>query len=111
MLYYLDGTLLLPDLSNAVIDCGGVGYKLAVSTYTRQKLAGKDGQRVRLFTYMDVKEGGIDLFGFYTEEEQTVFRHLITVSGVGPKAAIAVLSALSPDRLRLAVSAGIHAPL
>lgn len=106
MLYYLDGTLLLPDLSNAVIDCGGVGYKLAVSTYTRQKLAGKDGQRVRLFTYMDVKEGGIDLFGFYTEEEQTVFRHLITVSGVGPKAAIAVLSALSPDRLRLAVSAG-----
>ena len=106
MLYYLCGSLFLPDISTAVIDCGGVGYKLTVSSYTRQKLAGKEGQNVKLYTHMDVKEDAIDLFGFYTEEEQSIFRHLITVSGVGPKAAIAILSVLSPEKLRLAVATG-----
>lgn len=106
MFYYLSGVLTLPDPSTAVIDCGGVGFKLTVSSCTLQKLAGKDGQTVKLFTHMDVKEDALELYGFYTEAEQESFRKLITVSGVGPKAAIAVLSALSPERLAQAVSAG-----
>ena len=106
MFYYLSGVLTLPEPSTAVIDCGGVGFKLTISSNTLQKLAGKEGQTVKLFTHMDVKEDAMELYGFFTESEQDSFRKLITVSGVGPKAAIAVLSALSPDRLAQAISAG-----
>lgn len=106
MFYYLSGVLTLPEPSVAVIDCGGVGFKLTISSGTLQKLAGKEGQTVKLFTHMDVKEDAMELYGFFTESEQDAFRKLITVSGVGPKAAIAVLSALSPDRLSQAISAG-----
>ncbi len=106
MFYYLEGVLHLPDPYTVVLDCGGVGYKLAVSSNTAGKLSGKEGQVVRLYTVMEVKEGAVDLFGFFTEDEQAMFHRLTAVSGVGPKAALSILSVLSPERLRDAVSAG-----
>ena len=106
MLYYLEGRLMLPAPSTAVIDCGGMGFGLTITASTLQKLAGKEGQKVKLLTYMDIKEGSVELIGFYTEEELFAFRQLITVSGVGPKAAVAILSALTPEKLAQAVANG-----
>lgn len=106
MFYYLNGILSLPEPSIAVIDCGGVGYKLTISASTLQKLAGKEGNTVRLYTHLDVKEDAMELYGFHDETEQRTFRLLITVSGVGPKAAISILSALTPQKLTVAIASG-----
>ena len=106
MFYYLEGKVFLPDLATAVIDCGGVGYRLSVSGNTRQQIAVKGGQTVRLYTYLSVREDAMELFGFYDEQELTAFTQLISVSGVGPKAAIAILSVLTPERLNHAVLTG-----
>lgn len=106
MFYYLEGKLYMPDASTAVIDCGGVGYKLTVSGTTRQQIASKQGQTVRLYTYLSVREDAMELFGFADEQEQAAFEQLIGVSGVGPKAAIAILSALTVERLQQAVLTG-----
>lgn len=106
MFYYLEGKLFLPDLATAVIDCGGVGYRLTVSGTTRSAIATKGGQTVRLYTYLSVREDAMELFGFFEEEELTAFTQLISVSGVGPKAAIAILSVLTAERLNKAVLTG-----
>ncbi len=106
MYYYISGILAYTFPGTAVIDAGGVGYKLTISTNTLQKLAGKNETPVKLFTYMGVREDAIELFGFYTEEEKQTFEMLITVSGVGPKAAMAVLSVLTPERLSAAIVNG-----
>lgn len=106
MYYYLEGKLLLPDMNTAVIDCGGVGYKLTISGTTRQEIASKQGQTVRLYTYLSVREDAMELFGFADEEEKTAYELLISVSGVGPKAAIAILSSLTVERLNKAVLTG-----
>ena len=106
MFYYLEGKLYMPDTGTAVIDCAGVGYKLSVSGTTRQQIAQKIGQTVRLYTYLSVREDAMELFGFADEEEQAAFEQLIGVSGVGPKAAIAILSALTVERLQKAVLTG-----
>ena len=103
MFYYLSGELALRDINSCVIDCSGVGYKLTVSMLTSESLASKVGQRVKLFTYLAVREDGVELFGFASEEERTSFNLLTSVSGVGPKAAISILSVLSPDRLAMCV--------
>lgn len=106
MFYYISGTLALTTPTMAVIDCSGVGYKLTISANTLSKLAGKDGTKVKLYTYFSVREDAQELYGFFTEEEQLAFTMLISVSGVGPKAAIAILSVLTPERLSLAISTG-----
>lgn len=107
MIYHLIGELVLAEPGTAVIDCNGVGYKLTISSVTLGKLtANADKSKVKLFTYMSVREDAVELFGFYEYDELTAFKMLITVSGVGPKAAMAVLSVLSPDKLAMAVSAG-----
>lgn len=106
MFYYISGTLALTTPTMAVIDCSGVGYKLTISANTLSKLAGKDGTRVKLYTYFSVREDAQELYGFFTEEEQLAFTMLISVSGVGPKAAIAILSVLTPEKLSLAISTG-----
>lgn len=103
MLYYLDGTLAEREAGLAVVDCGGVGYRLTVSLTTSDALGAKIGARVKLYTYLQVKEDGIELFGFRDKDELDCFRLLIGVSGVGPKAAMGILSIYTPDRFRLAV--------
>ena len=103
MFYYLNGNLEYRDSSICVIDCGGVGYKLTVSLTTSDSLVNKMNQKVKLYTYLAVREDGIELFGFGTNEERACFNQLIGVSGVGPKAAMSILSTLSPDKFSLAV--------
>ena len=103
MFYYINGTLEYRDASTCVLDCGGVGYKLTVSLNTSDFLTNKQGEKVKLYTHLAVREDGIELFGFASEEELSSFKMLITVSGVGPKAALAILSQMTPTKLAIAV--------
>lgn len=104
MFYYLDGTVaeLLPYL--AVIDCGGVGYACKTTNNTLAAL--KKGQRGRVYTYLNVGEDLFDLYGFATPNELNSFKLLIGVSGVGPKAALAILSTGTPESLAMAIVTG-----
>ena len=108
MIYCLTGELIYLDALSmtAVIDCCGVGYKVSVTGNTLTKLnapASSAKEKVRLFTYMAVREDAVELYGFYTTEELDTFRMLIGVSGVGPKAAIAILSIMTPASLSAAI--------
>lgn len=103
MFYYLNGELAYRDLGTCVIDCMGVGYKLTVSQITSQSLADSVGKKVKLFTYLAVREDGIELFGFGSDDERASFNRLITVSGVGPKAAMSILSIMTPADLAVAI--------
>ena len=103
MFYHLQGELCLADATGAVVDCGGVGYQVTISANTANALSGSLGQKVKLFTYLAVREDGVELFGFRTREELSCFKLLITVSGVGPKAALSILSVMTPDRFSFAV--------
>lgn len=105
MIYNVRGTLTYTDPTFAVVECGGVGFKCYVSLTTLQNLT-SIGTEVNLYTYMAVREDAMDLFGFATQDELNAFKLLITVSGVGPKAAMSILSVLPPDRLSIAVSSG-----
>lgn len=104
MFYYLDGMVaeILPYL--AVIDCGGVGYACKTTNNTLARL--KKGQRGKLYTYLNVGEDVFDLYGFATQNELTTFKLLLGVSGVGPKAALAILSAGTPETLAMAIVTG-----
>ena len=104
MFYYLQGELALRDINMCVIDCGGVGYQLTVSLITSESLASKVGQKVKLYTYLAVREDGVELFGFGSPMEKNTFNLLTSVSGVGPKAAMSILSILPPDRLAMAIA-------
>ncbi len=106
MYYHLKGELCLTEPHTAVIDCHGVGYKLTVSTTTMNEIAPKRGETVKLYTYLAVREDAMELFGFFSMQEHAAFRHLISVSGVGPKAAIAILSILTPEQFAAAVCSG-----
>lgn len=106
MYYYISGELILADPSNAVIDAQGVGYCMNISGNTLGKLAGKIGSKVRLYTYLSVREDAMELYGFYTLEELAAFRMLISVSGVGAKSAVAILTLMSPERFATAVMNG-----
>ena len=103
MFYHLSGELVLCEPSVAVIDCGGVGYKLTISQISYDSLIASLGDKVKLFTHLQVKEDGVELFGFLSKDEIDCFRLLISVSGVGPKAAMAILSMLTPDRLLMCI--------
>ena len=103
MFYYLSGELAYRNLSTAVIDCGGVGYKLTVSFITSEALLSKLGKQVKLFTHLAVREDGVELFGFGSYEEKECFNKLVSVSGIGPKAAMSILSTLTPEKLALAI--------
>ena len=105
MIYHLNGTLVLCEQGGCVIDCSGVGYRLSVSDNTYSAIVGHVGEKLKLFTYLQVREDGVELFGFKTSDEMSAFKLLITVSGVGPKAAMAILSLMTPDRLSLAICA------
>ena len=107
MFYFISGKLAHLDATFAVVDAGGVGYKLTISGATYSQMphhrSTEEKPTVTLYTHMAVREDGIELFGFATEEELDSFKLLITVSGVGPKAAISILSLLSPAKLALAI--------
>ena len=104
MFYYVDGTVTVLKQGLAVIDCGGLGYACHASQNTIGKL--KIGTRARLLTYLNVREGIFELYGFIDEEEQSCFEMMIGVSGVGPKAALSILSVAPPDRLALSIITG-----
>ena len=101
MFYYLDGTITHMEQNLAVVDCGGVGYACNTTSYTLSGL--RAGARAKLYTYCNIREDAFDIFGFSTKDERDCFTKLISVSGVGPKAALAILSIVSPDQFWLAV--------
>ena len=104
MFYYLSGTVTHIEPYLAVIDCGGVGYACRTTSYTLSAL--KKGEKGKLFTYLSIRQDGVDLFGFATQEELSLFQQLISVSGVGPKAALSILSASTPANLALSIITG-----
>lgn len=101
MFYYVSGTVAHVEPYLAVIDCGGVGYACRTTSYSISQL--KKGEVKRLYTYLNVGDGIFELYGFATERELTSFKLLIGVSGVGPKAALAILSVVTPEGLTTAV--------
>jgi len=101
MFYYLNGIITEFDENVVVVDCGGVGYRVNTTLNTISRLE-KDKQ-AKLYIYDYVKEDCFELFGFYSKNEKKCFEMLISVSGVGPKAAIAILSSVSPENLALAI--------
>ena len=103
MFYYLEGKLALCKSNLCVIDCSGVGYQLTVSLNTSDKFTNKEGSTVKLYTHLAVREDGIELFGFSSIDERETFHNLTSVSGIGPKVALAILSHFTPDKLPLAI--------
>lgn len=101
MFYYLSGTVAVIDLNAVVIDCGGVGFSVNTTTTTISKL--KIGERALLYTHCSIREDAFDIFGFVSKGELETFRLLVGVNGVGPKAALAILSTVTPDGLSMAV--------
>ena len=104
MLYYVSGTVAVLEPGLAVIDCGGVGYGCRVTAYTAGQL--KLNQNARLYITESIREDAFDLFGFISREEQRCFELLTSVNGVGPKAALAILSSGGPQNFTLAVMTG-----
>lgn len=105
MIYSLSGTLIHKEAALAVVECGGVGYACR-TTQTTLAAIGAVGSQVKLYTHMSVREDAVELFGFADREELSCFQMLITVSGIGPKAAISILSDLTPNRFALLVASG-----
>ena len=104
MLYYVSGTVTILEPGLAVIDCGGVGYGCRVTAYTASQL--KLNTAARLFITESIREDAFDLYGFASREEQRCYELLTAVNGVGPKAAMAILSAGGPQNFTLAVMTG-----
>lgn len=106
MYYYLKGELAHLAATLCVVECAGVGYKCTVSLVTSQALSSKIGEQVKLYTHLAVREDAMELFGFGSESERSCFNQLTSVSGVGPKAAMSILSTLTPDKFSLAICTG-----
>ena len=107
MFYYLSGKLAYLANGVAVIDCGGVGYKLSISGTTYDAMPANrsvsEPPTVKLYTHLAVREDEVELFGFMTQTELATFKLLLTVSGVGPKAALSILSSMTPEKFAIAV--------
>ena len=101
MFYFLKGTVALLEPGLAVLDCGGVGYACKTTNYTLGGL--QMGKPATLYTHLSVREDGVELYGFATKEEKRLFLQLISVSGVGPKAALSILSTTPPSQLALSI--------
>lgn len=104
MFYYVSGLVAHIEPYMAVIDCGGVGYACRTTSYTLSSI--KKGDKAKLFTHLNVREDAMELYGFATAEELNLFQQLISVSGVGPKAALSILSSNSPANLALSIITG-----
>jgi Holliday junction DNA helicase RuvA len=110
MISYLEGTLVSTGSEDAIIEVGGVGWQLQISGNTNQKLP-PTGNKVRIYTYLQVRDDALVLYGFHSTEERALFLELITVTGIGPKGAIKILSALPAQTLRGAILSGDLAAL
>jgi Holliday junction DNA helicase RuvA len=106
MFYSLTGKIIHKDDQSVALLVGGVGFKCFTTRSTLAKLNASSSREETLFTYLNVREDALDLFGFYTNEELDAFKLLLGVSGVGPKAALAILSELTPDSFAVAVASG-----
>ena len=104
MYFYVSGMVAHVEPYLAVIDCNGVGYACRTTSYTLSQI--KKGDKAKLFTYLSVREDAMDLYGFVSQEELKLFRQLISVSGVGPKAALGILSSSSPANLAMSIITG-----
>ena len=104
MFYYVSGTVAHIEPYLAVIDCSGVGYACRTTSYTLSQI--KKGDKAKLLTYLNVREDAMELYGFAGAEELKLFQQLISVSGVGPKAALSILSSSTPTNLALSIITG-----
>ena len=104
MFYYVNGTVAHMAPYLAVIDCGGVGYACRTTNNTLARL--KKGEKAKLYTYLNVREDAMELYGFFSENELNCFQLLIGVSGVGPKAALSILSSSTPENLAMSIITG-----
>nr|WP_316614231.1 Holliday junction branch migration protein RuvA [uncultured Ruminococcus sp.] len=104
MIYSVRGNLILMDAGFAVIECGGVGYRVQTSLTTQKQL--KLNTETMLYTYMNVREDAMELFGFASKGELNTFKMLIGITGVGPKVALAILSDLTSEQIAMCVSSG-----
>ena len=109
MFYYLEGIVTITGQNLAVIDIGGAGYACMTTLGTLSRL--ETGKKSRLYTYCNIKEDAFDIYGFFDLSEKRCFEHLLGVSGVGPKAALSILSANTPESLALAVISDDEAAL
>ncbi len=105
MIYSLSGKLILKEPNAIVLECGGVGFRCAASVFTVQQLP-PVGEQATVFTHLSVREDALELFAFGDQEELTCFKRLISVSGVGPKVALAILSDIPPAKFNLYVVSG-----
>jgi holliday junction DNA helicase RuvA len=101
MIHHIKGLIAFKSPTYIVIEAGGIGYQVFISLHTYSKIEGQE--LVKLLTYFHVKEDGQSLYGFWDEQERTLFAHLISVSGIGPATAQLVLSSLSPEEIRSAI--------
>ena len=104
MFYYINGVVSVMEAQMTVIDCGGVGFACFTTSNTQSRLT--IGKIAKLYTYVNVKEDAFDIYGFYTQKELNGFKLLLGVSGVGPKAALAILSYVSVEELAAAIMIG-----
>lgn len=110
MIYSLNGKLIDLSPTYAVVECGGVGYKCAITLKTAGTL-GKIGENVFLYTHMSVREDAVDLFGFHSADEMKAFKLITSVNGVGPKVGVAILSEFAPEYLYTYIAAGDYKAL
>lgn len=105
MISYVKGPLAEKLEDSVVVEAGGIGYRIFVPSSVLSELP-KTGETVKIYTYFSVREDAMNLYGFLSRQDIEMFRQLIGVNGVGPKSALGILSALSPDTLRMAVISG-----
>lgn len=104
MYYYIEGTVAHKGIDFIVVDAGGVGYKINTTDSAVSKVS--TGEKKKIYTYLNVREDALDLYGFLTEEELNLFKLLISVSGIGPKVGLGIISSIMPSEFALAVVTG-----
>ena len=105
MFYSITGQVVYTGATSVAVSCGGVAFNCSATANTLKNI-GTIGDTVTLYTYLNVREDALDMFGFYDKDELDCFKLLINVTGVGPKAALAILSQLTPNRLAVCVASG-----
>ena len=110
MIYSVTGNVVYFDVNSVAVDVNGVAFRCMTTLTTSQKCASM-GAKVTLYTYLNVREDAMELFGFYDKAEMDCFKMLITVNGVGPKMALAILSEMSADKVALSIAVGDHKAL